>query len=456
MESMPHNKENEAAALGCMLKDADGAACVFDMLERSDFYDLKHQIIYKAGKALFDRNEPIDLVTIGDELKADNVEKIGGIDFLLDLVDRLPSAADVAVYCKLVIRDSKRRKLLHFAKYVEDGAADLSASLNIEKMQARLDEIAQDRSGQVVRSVAVRLRDKMDREKQREPGELLGYRLNRFARIGDAIDGVQPGFYVFAGVTHVGKTLFLTNVFLDLLKSNVDLHCVYFSLDDNENVIFNRLLAILCGGALTINDLQRRVENPGHARELDGAYNELIGYAKSGRFNILDFSQVQTIETVESVIRGYVRKGKKLFVVIDGLQNIETGKEHPGLREKNVDLATSVKKIVDVYQIPLLTSVEIRKRKDSKSLASMPTIDDIMESSKYGFNASHIWIGHPEGDDYQNFIDYQRNEYQLTVKTVKSKISSAGGPVKMTVHRSYNKLTFAGDGPLVTKTRKLN
>ena len=455
MESMPHSKENEAAALGCMLTDADGAACVFEMLERSDFYDLKHQTIYKAGKALFDRNEPIDIVTMSDELKADNLEKIGGPDYLIELADRIVSTTETAVYCKLVTRDSKRRKLLHFAKYIEDGAADSSASLNVEEMQTRLDEIAQDRSGQAVRSVAERLRSKQAAERDREPGDLLGYHLNRFAKIGNAIDGIQPGFYVFAGITHVGKTLFLTNIFLDLLKSNADLFGVYFSLDDNENVIINRLLAILCGGALTINELQRRVENPGHARELEGAYSELVGLAKSERFNILDFSQVQTIEAVESVVRGYTRKGRKLFVVIDGLQNIETGREYGGLREKNVDLATSVKKIVDVYQIPLLTSVEIRKRKGLKEIEAMPTVDDIMETGKYGYNASHIWIAHPEKKDYQNFIDHQKDEYQLTVKTVKSKLSGAVGSIEMTVHRSYNKLTFAGGGPLVTKTRKL-
>jgi len=294
-----------------------------------------------------------------------------------------------------------------------------------------------------IQPVSARLRKKQEHDATRSPGQLLGYRLNRFAPIAEAIDGVQPGFYVFAGITHVGKTAFLTNIFYDLLESNGDLFGVYFSLDDNENVIINRLLAIECGGALKINDLQRRIANPTDAGKLSAAYDKLANLADAGRFNIMDFAQIQTIEGVESVIRSYMRDGIKLFVVIDGLQNIETGKEYGGLREKNVDLAANMKRLVDVYQIPILTSVEIRKRK-STDVAEMPTIDDIMESGKYGYNANHIWIGHPD-KDFQNFSDREKPSYLLTVKSVKSKISeSSGSSLEITVHRSHNKLTITG------------
>jgi len=294
--------------------------------------------------------------------------------------------------------------------------------------------------------VSARLRNKQQRDATRSPGQLLGYRLNRFAPIAEAIDGVQSGFYVFAGITHVGKTAFLTNIFSDLLESNGDLFGVYFSLDDNENVIINRLLAIECGGVLKINDLQRAVKDPTAAGKLAAAYDKLANLADAGRFNIMDFAQIQTIEGVESVIRSYIRDGKKLVAVIDGLQNIETGKEYGGLREKNVDLAANMKRLVDVYQIPILTSVEIRKRKSDKpeNAAVMPTIDDIMESGKYGYNANHIWIGHPD-KDFQNFIDREKPSYRLTVKSAKSKISeSSGSFIEIIVDRSYNKLTIEG------------
>lgn len=293
-----------------------------------------------------------------------------------------------------------------------------------------------------------RLRSKQGRDAARLPGQLLGYRLNRFEQIGKLIDGVQPGFYVFAGITHVGKTAFLTNIFYDLLESNGDLCGVYFSLDDNENVIINRLLAIICDGALKINDLQKRVDNQIAAGKLASAYDKLVKLAETGRFNIMDFSQIQTIEDVEAVLRSYVHEEKKLVVVIDGLQNIETGKEGASLREKNVDLATNVKRLVDVYQIPILTSVEIRKRKTDKkqSAATMPVLDDIMESGKYGYNANHVWIGHPD-KDYQNFIDREKDSYKLTVKNAKAKLSeSSGTSVEVEVARSYNKLKII-DGP---------
>jgi len=443
----PNNPEMEMAVLGCMLKnDKEAAAYIFDTLDQSCFYQLKHRIIFEAGKELFKSNAPTDVTAILDKLKKENkLDDNVNFDYLDELERRIPSASNYEYSCKMVLDAARARKVISLLENFKTKCYDLSTPPDIDDFHKQIDKIALDRAGVgAVPPVADRLRNKQGREKDRDPHELLGYRLNKFCTIGETIDGVQPGFYIFAGITHVGKTAFLTNIFYDLLNSNDDLSGVYFSLDDNENVIINRLLAILCNGAITINALQRRVDNQVDAGKLAAAYDRLAGLAESGRFNIMDFAQVQTVETVERVIRSYIRNEKKLFIVIDGLQNIETGKEYGGLREKNVDLAAIIKRMVDVYQIPILTSVECRKRpaqtrNDLKNLKVMPTIDDIMESGKYGYNASHIWIGHPE-NDYQNFIDHQKDEYQLTVKTAKSKISGSVGSIEFKIKRSYNKI----------------
>lgn len=443
---IPHELDFEKAALGCMLSYNDGATeTVFDMLDRSAFYFTEHQLIFSAGAALFKRNEPVDSLTVAAELdKKNELEKIGGRDYLDELSDRLPSTANVEQYC-LILRDSATaRKLIYFAEDLKNEAGNKSAPPDLEAIRTRLDQIAGEAApAAAVRPVADRLREKRDREKDREPGELLGYPLTRFAEIAQQIDGIQPGFYIFAGITHVGKTAFLTNIFYDLLDTNPGLHGIYFSLDDNENVIFNRLLAIACEGQLKINELQKRVNGP-NAERLAAAYDRLINWAESGRFNIMDFSQIATIRTVETVLKSNLRDGRDLFAVIDGLQNLDTEKEHGGIREKNVDLAAGIKRLVDVYKIPVFSSVEIRKRKEPEI---MPGIDDIMESGKWGYNASHIWIGHPsetEGE-FQNFLDRKRPDFELTVSVPKSKISDSPGRVRINVRRAYNQMTVINE-----------
>ena len=84
------------------------------------------------------------------------------------------------------------------------------------------------------------LRDKYDRDMSRDPNELLGYNLTRFAKLAKNVDGIQPGFYVVAAETNAGKTAFLCNLALDLLDPNDDLVGLYFSLDDSRDVILNR------------------------------------------------------------------------------------------------------------------------------------------------------------------------------------------------------------------------
>ena len=90
------------------------------------------------------------------------------------------------------------------------------------------------------------LSDKYDREKLRD-ADLLGYRLNKFPQIARNIDGVQPGFYLIGADTNIGKTAFATNLFLDVIASNTNVKGIYFSLDDNKNIILNRFLGIESG-----------------------------------------------------------------------------------------------------------------------------------------------------------------------------------------------------------------
>jgi len=436
----PHDLNVEMMVLGAIMTDQAAADYALGALKQSDFYDGGHKTVFRACASIHERREPVTLPAVSTEL-GEELDKLGGYVYLMNLMDKVLSVSNTENDCRILARLSMKRDALRIFRGAIDQCND-AGPLDVDAVLDQLGKLTHDRPGsRTIPPLAERLKSKRESEREREPGELLGYKLTRFFEIAQGIDGVQPGFYLFAGITHVGKTAFLTNIFYDLLATNRSLHGVYFSLDDNENVIFNRLLATICDGELQINQLQRRISDPKKRDALDGAYNELIGLAESGRFNIMDFGQIQTIESVESVIKSNVRDGRQFFAVIDGLQNIETGKEYAGLRQKNVDLAANVKRLVDVYQIPIFTSVELRKRANATATeTAMPGLDDIMETGKYAYNASHVWIAHPEGEEYDNFIHNQKPEYTLTVATKKSKISGSVGGIKIVVKRACNKM----------------
>ena len=132
LESLPHNKkadmpktpprftEGERAILGGLLLDPDAAAKVIGTLDADDFYTEAHRICYAAIQELFERNQPVDYVTLTAALKqgvgahgrAPLLEQVGGVQFLTDLVDAVPSAANIVHYATLVKDKAVLRRLI--------------------------------------------------------------------------------------------------------------------------------------------------------------------------------------------------------------------------------------------------------------------------------------------------------------------------------------------------------
>lgn len=263
---------------------------------------------------------------------------------------------------------------------------------------------------------SIYLREKYNVEKERDPFDLLGYRLNKFLDIAKYTDGIQPGLYIVAAETNIGKTAFLINLFLDILVANPHTKGLYFSLDDSKKVITNRLIAY--ESLLPINQIQRKQQNSIDQEKVREAYSSLINLYDQDRFNIFDISDVGHIDKLELIIRESAQSN--LFVFIDGLYNLEVSEEIGSqfqLRELNIDRANKIKALVDSYDIPIVVSGELRKKAKHEGINKKPTIDDIMETGKLAYNANLVWLLYPE--NMENFkeeeephiiLDYAKNK----------------------------------------------
>jgi len=268
---------------------------------------------------------------------------------------------------------------------------------------------------------------------------LMGYKLDSFTHLADCLDGIQPGLYIIGAETNVGKTAFLTNIFLDALLSNKTLTGIYISLDDNKNTITNRLLAMISG--LGINDVKRpKLLTLEQRASLEFAYQTLFSLAQSGRIDIRDAASIKSVEELEETISDYITTSSQLLVCIDGIYNLPV-KTLSGLREESIFRANKLKLLSDMYNIPLIVTAEVRKRparmSDTKTQQNIPpTIDDLMESSKFAYNAHVIWILHPE--DWDTFKSSP--EPILDVYFEKNKLSSFKGSSKLQFIKNQGKL----------------
>ena len=269
-----------------------------------------------------------------------------------------------------------------------------------------------------------RLMEKYELEKNREVG-LLGYPLTKFKDLCEHIDGLQPGLYLIGAETNVGKTALLTNIALDLIQTNPDVRVLYFSLDDSWSVITNRFLGIMTG--LELNKVQRKQASAVDAIKVRDAYQELARLACDGRLYIKDLSDVTNFNQAEAVLRELYEQGN-LAVFVDGLYNLEVEGNGGGIRETNIERANKLKLLVDTYRIPLVCTAELRKKTKEEGINKKPTVSDIMETGKFGYNANVVWL---LSADYKESKDV--NELELSLNYEKNKLSHFKG---------YQPLTF--------------
>ena len=278
-----------------------------------------------------------------------------------------------------------------------------------------------------------------DQDDNRDPNKLLGFPLTKFRNLAENIDGIQPGFYLLGAESNVGKTAVLTNLCLDAMETNPDLQVIYFSLDDSLRYTIYRFLGILT--SMGINEVKKPKLKPSLQPFLNSKRKVLLDYIKNGRLILKDIESVNHIDQLESEIKK-AEDLNNLVVFIDGLYNLEVSESNT-IREENIERARKVKYLVDVYRVPIFTTGELRKKTQDQGKDKAPTIHDLMESSKYAYNANIVWMLYGKSEDLRSSMP------ELTLEYAKNKLSSFKGIQKLIFERGTGTMN---EQPLLANT----
>ena len=217
INTMPYNRDAEMALLGCLLIDNDIAADLVEKLTEDDFYQESHKFSIHAMQKVFAGRQPIDLVTLSDELDGEgNLEKAGGIAYLTELAQITPSAANYKSYYDIVNRDSTNRRLIRASrKIIENcmtGAESRDAISFAEKSvydiskQADRSSLAGMQEGDIVQQVLQKFESI-----QSDPTVFRGIETG-FKRLDQMTNGLQPSdLIVLAARPGMGKTSLAMN-----------------------------------------------------------------------------------------------------------------------------------------------------------------------------------------------------------------------------------------------------
>lgn len=314
----PHNREAEQAVLGAMLFDERAVNDCVEALVEDDFYVEAHRIVFRAMRAMWNENRPVDLVTVMAELRAmDAIEPVGGATYLAQLLDAVPTVAHHRYYSQLVIEERLRRDLIANAI---DMAADARTKEAPEEIAARhgarIQALTDSRTAGTLVSIehaatdALTLMDTRERVK----AELLGYSTG-ISTLDRALLGIIPGkYYVIGARPSQGKTALACQIGEHIASTDHDV--LLFSLEMGREELAFRSIARRTGIDMVDLMLGRRYSD--HVDEITAAVSHLYGMP----YRIDD--RTRDIESIAAKIRRERARKRCDVVIVDYLQQINT------------------------------------------------------------------------------------------------------------------------------------
>ncbi|HEY3365313.1 MAG TPA: replicative DNA helicase [Symbiobacteriaceae bacterium] len=407
----PQNLEAEQSVLGAMLIDKDAVVAVSNMLNPEDFYADKHQQLYAAIVAIFNRGEPIDLITLQDELrKRGQLEGIGGLSYLTSLVNLVPTTANVGQYALIVEQKATLRRLQTVArKIVDDCYATEDVDVVLGDAEKSVNTVARRRSAKGyihIKDALVTAYGHLEflySSKGRTTGVTTGFR-----DLDNLTSGLQPSdMIIIAARPSVGKTAFVLNVARNaaILGGGT---VAFFSLEMGAEQLALRMLAseaAVDGHRLRTGQLQDQ--------DWQRLGTALATLAESTIF--IDDTPNCPLSEIRAKTRRIAQEHGLDLVIIDYLQLMSMPAkpgQAPNRQQEISEISRSLKQLARELKVPVVAlsqlSRSVEQRQDKR-----PMLSDLRESGAIEQDADLVAFLYR--DDYYNEDSEKKNMVEVIV-----------------------------------------
>lgn len=391
---MPHSIEAEQAILGCMLIDVKIQVEAAAYLEEEDFYVESHKYIYSAMEKIIKENMPVDFVTLTDYLEKNvALEKAGGIDYIAELTNIMPSSANYQEYLDIVKRDSMLRKLIKGSVEIiqeceKSRDSDVSLAL-AEKTIYDISNLSDTSEIVKINTVLPEVMNKFD-QLSKDKSTLHGIKTN-YRGLDALTNGLQSGnLIIIAGRPGMGKTSFAMNLIYEVAKQ--DYSCAVFSLEMTKDELVQRML---CSTAMVASDnaLKGRL-NKDEWIKIVKAREELSKYKI-----FIDDSSIITPEQVLSKCRRLKKKHGLDLVMIDYIQLMTTSKkkDSENRQQEVADISRLLKILAKELNVPVLALSQLSRQVEMRG--GRPQLSDLRESGSLEQDANIVMFIHRPDKD---------------------------------------------------------
>ncbi|MDI6828081.1 MAG: replicative DNA helicase [Armatimonadota bacterium] len=372
----PQNLEAEQSTLGSMMIDHGALEKALDMLKPGDFYREAHQIIFNALVSLAVQNEPVDIVTVQEELRSKGkLEAVGGTEYLMALIDSVPTAANVEYYAKIVEDKAILRRLIDACMQIIGWSHENTEDVDtlVDKAERLLFTVSQRRMGRFFVPLKELAHQAFERiEKQYKEKALVSGLATGFRDLDIITSGLQPAdLIIVAGRPSMGKTAFC----LDIAR-HVSIHekkpVAIFSLEMSKEQLTIRLICSqsrvdshrLRTGYIQTNEWTKLAEGVGML------YNAPI---------FIDDSTDMTPLQMRAKCRRLKAEHGLALVIIDYLQLMQSHRQGDNRNQEIAEIARMLKGLARELDVPVVVlsqlSRAVEQRQDKR-----PILSDLRES----------------------------------------------------------------------------
>ncbi len=372
---IPHNVEAEEAVIGSLLIDPEALFQVTPFLKGDDFYIQKNAWIYEAILALHERREPIDFVTLCDELERnEQLEDLGGAAYITHLINVVPSAIHVEAYAHIVEQSAIRRRLISAASQIAQLAYQETEDVDqtVDQAEQELFSVSERRITRDLAPIQDVIRSYYDRIEYlyAHQGEPLGVPTG-YIDLDRLLGGLQRSdFIIIAARPSVGKTSLCLSIARNAARHGQ--HVAIFSLEMSSEQIVQRLVSAETGidtQRLRLGDLQEN-EWP--------LFVQATGKLSDLPIFIDDTPSISALRLRTKARRLHAEHGLDL-VLVDYLQ-LMTGDIRSENRVQEVSyISRSLKALARELDLPVVAASQLSRAVEQRS-EKIPVLADLRES----------------------------------------------------------------------------
>lgn len=409
----PQNLDAEISVLGCGFLERSALDKLMDEVNEDMFYSEANRTIYKAMKELHINNIPVDAQTVCNELdKSKSLSKVGGVEYITEIINSVPSTANLSYYIKIIFEKSILRDLINKSTKIQEECYEESGDVT---------EIVENAQ----RNILAVCNDGFDRDIKKIQDVLpeVQHQIESLSDSTSDMTGVRTGYYdldnmtrglqkkqviIVAGRPGCGKSAFSLNIALNAaIQSKKSV--AFFSLEMGYEEIVKRMFG--CVGKIDGDVLKTGKLKSNDWKKLNEAMSEL-----SDTKFFIDDSGGLTISEIRRKCRKLKNSDDGLdLVVIDYMQLISSSSKYAGQRVQEVsEISREVKKLAMELDIPVIAlaqlsrSVEQRKGDDKK-----PKLSDLRESGSIEQDADIVLFLY--SDDYGKYDGNVNRKIELLV-----------------------------------------